>query len=303
METLQSVESAWSAEFQEALMAYGDFENLYPEVARVYESRERTTNMALLLGDAQVYEWDAGDTRDVDHFTATSYEVGIRKWALTAGVPKTYLDYDELNIVADKIGDLPNAIQPHYDKLVWDALFAGFATAGWDGQVFFSGAHPYYTDENGAATYSNLLTQALSAASLEAALVRLQSIRKLHNDDVANRCLDGKVKLFVSPTLAPLARELVRPNTQGAAYNRLAGVAEVVPVGALSAHPTYWYLWDGSLNHKPIFLKVNRRMDELVVLDQPRDPNVFWQDEIIAGCVGEHEVAYFMPQCIIGCHP
>jgi len=303
METLQSVETAWSAEFQEGLMAYGGFENMWPEIARVYESRERTTNMALLLGDAQVREWETGETRDVDHFAADSYEIGIRKWALTAGVPKTYLDYDELNIVADKMGDLPDQIQPHYDKLCWDTLFAGFTTACWDRQIFFSGAHPNATDENGAATFSNLIPQALSPAAAEAALIRLKSIRKAHNDDVFNRCLPGKVKCFVAPSNEPLANEIFRPNGAGMPFNRLGGMAEVVPVGALSAHPTYWYLWDSSLNHKPIFLKVNRRMDELVVLDQPRDQNVFWQDEIIAGVVGEHEVAYFHPYCIIGCHP
>jgi len=303
METLQNVESAWSAEFQEGLMAYGGFENMWPEVARVYESRERTTNMAILLGDAQVREWRTGDTRDVDHFAAESYEIGIRKWALTAGVPKTYLDYDELNIVADKIGDLPDQIQPHYDDLVWDTMFGGFANACWDGQIFFSAAHPYATDENGAATYSNLITQALSPAAAEAALIRLKSIRKAYNNDVWNRCHEGKVKCFVAPSNGPLAREIFRPNVSGLAWNKLGGMAEVIEVGSLSAHPTYWYLWDSSLNHKPIFLKVNRRMDELVVLDQPRDQNVFWQDEIIAGVVGEHEIDYFLPQCIIGCHP
>lgn len=303
METLQSVEVAWSAEFQEALMAYGKYENLYPEVTRVYESRERTTNMALLLGDVEVKEWAAGTTRDVDHFAATSYEVGVRRFALTAGVPKTYLDYDGIGIVADKVGDIPAAIPEHYAQLVWEALIAGFSTACWDGQYMFAAAHPYARDEVSSTTFSNYLPEALSAPSFEKAYARLGSIMRIGSKSPFNRRTKGSVKLFCGPTLAGLAREIVRPNSSGAAYNRNADLAEVIEVGALAAYPTYWFLWDGSLNHKPIFLKVNRRMDDIVILDQPRDPNVFWQDEVIVGSVGEHELAYFHPYCIIGAHP
>jgi phage major head subunit gpT-like protein len=295
MDTLQNAEVAWSAMLQDEFEKFGDYSTFYPELCETYESRELTTNLALVLGEAIVREWKDREDRIVDHFSATSYEVGVRDWALTFGIPKRYVDYDRLGVVASKITRIPRMIPRHYQKLVSDALIAGFTTACWDGQSFFDTAHPYFTDENNAATYGNTATQALSKSSFEDAVIRLRSIRSSDDDDPLNPC--SELELWCAPQNEAVAEEIVAPSI--GSFNRNAGKAKVMPY-IPSAYGSYWFLWDKSLGLKPIFLKVNKRMDELVIFNKSTDANVFYRKEIVGGVDGEHEVAYLHPMCIFG---
>lgn len=303
METLRNAEVAWSAMYQESLEKFGDYEKAYPMLTEVIEDGERTTNMALVVGDPRVRRRNAGEDRIVDHYAATSYEMGVEGYAITTGIPMEYIRHDSLSVMRNKITKIPSLVPRHYAKLAWDALVAGFTTTCWDGQFFFDTDHPYYTDENNLTTYSNKLTQALSEVSFEAGLTRLQSIRNMYDDDPLNPCNPEDTYLFVSPQNASTARGIVAPLNATGGFNPFAGAAKVVPVGALSRYPTYWYLWDASLAVKPIALKVNRRMTELVILDQERDWPVFNNDEALIGVTGEHGAHYAHPMCIIGSAP
>jgi len=301
MDTLQNVEVAWSAAYQEGLDKFGDYTQAFPEITEVYESRELTTNLALVLGEPIVREWKDNETRIVDHFSSTSYDVGIRDWALTIGMHKRYLDYDKLGVTMKRFERLPLAIPRHYESLVFQTLIAGFATNCWDGQFFFDTDHPYFRDEVTTTQYSNFLNQALSTVSFEAARRRLRSIARQSSNDALNPCSD--LRLIVGPDLDELAHEIVAPNKNPSGYNRNANAAKVEVVNGLMPYPGYWFLWDATLGLKPVFLKVNKRMDEMVIFNKPTDPGVFHRKMVIAGADGEHEVAYLHPMNIIGCHP
>lgn len=303
METLHNAEVAWSAMFQEAMARFGNYEKAYPQITDMLEDGERVTNMALVLGNPKVRLRLSGEHRKVDHFSAASYELGVRPRAITVGVPMEYIRYDKLAVVRNKIQRIPDVIPRHYAKLSWDALVAGFTTTCWDSQFFFDTDHPYYTDENNNAYFSNKLTQNLSDSSFEEALARLQSIRDIEDDDPLNPCDPANTYLFVSPQNRAVADAIVAPLSKTGGFNPNANKAKVVVIGALSRYPTYWYLWDASTGIKPLVLKVNRRMDELVVLDQAKDWPVFDTDEALIGVTGEHDVHYAHPYCIIGSKP
>lgn len=299
LETLKSAEVAFDALLHEAMQKFGNYENAYPEVTHFYESRELTTNLMQVIGEPVVRKLKKGEDRPVDHFDAVNYPVGVDDYAVTAGCPIKYLEYDRLGVMRDKIQRIPQAIKRHYAKLAWDALLAGFTTNCWDGQYFFDTDHPYFIDENLGTTFSNKFTEDLSQPAFEAALERLQSIGRAEDDDPLNPCED--LLLVVGPQNRALAHEIVAPSI--GKFNRNAEAAKVLVVGALKRSPRTWYLWDRSLDLKPLFLKVNKRMDDLVSLDQPRDPNVFHQAEALYGARGEHKIAYLHPYNIVGSKP
>jgi len=299
LETLQTAEVGFSALLAEAWEKFGDYEKTYPEIAEIDESGDMTTNLLMVLNEPVVREWKRGKVRPVDHFDAANYEVGVTDHAITAGIPEKFLRYDKLGLMRNKMLRMPKRIRQHYEAKVWNALNAGFTTACWDGQNFFATAHPYATDEDGLDTFGNKFTVDLSHAAFNDGVERLQSIRIKDTDDPLNDCSD--LVLYVGPYNRVLANEIVMEDKL--AGNANAGMAKVVVVQKLAKYPRRWFLWDRSLGIKPVLLKINQRMDDIVTLDQPKDYNMFWQDEVIYGAKGEHECHYLHPYNIVGSIP
>ncbi len=100
-----------------------------------------------------VREW-LGD-RVVNNISQSSYTIKNKDYENTVAVLRNDIRDDNLGLYGMLFTEMGMATVAHKEMLVWGAMKAGFTTACFDNQPFFSNAHPVL-DVNGApTTYAN----------------------------------------------------------------------------------------------------------------------------------------------------
>lgn len=110
------------------------------KVATVVPSSNAAEDYAWLGQFPQLREW-LGD-RQVKSMAAAKYSIRNKKFEATVGVPREDIERDNYGIYAPLMQEMGYAAATHPDKLIFDLLAAGFATACYDGQYFFDTDHP-----------------------------------------------------------------------------------------------------------------------------------------------------------------
>lgn len=101
------------------------------------------------LGDIpEMREW-IGD-RQIKNLSAFGYSLRNKPFEVTIGVDRDTLEDDTYGIVRPRFEMMGNSAGLHGDRLLFDLIQAGTATACYDGQYFFDTDHPV-----GAGTVSN----------------------------------------------------------------------------------------------------------------------------------------------------
>lgn len=141
------------------------------------------------------------------------YSVKSKKYGKGLAVPlDAYEDAQNggLAIYEDRTRQLAAAAVRHPQRLLAQAMNAGFTATGPDGQAFFSTAHASSEDIPANASRANRLTgdPALSAANFELALTLLDKMCAYNGDELAVREM-GELVLTVPPTLRSMAETIV----------------------------------------------------------------------------------------------
>ncbi|MGI8839758.1 MAG: Mu-like prophage major head subunit gpT family protein [Caulobacteraceae bacterium] len=126
---------------------------LADKVATTVNSSTKTEEYGWIGKVPNVRQW-LGD-RVVQNLATSSYTIKNNPYELTISVDRDDIDDDNLGIYGPLFSEMGLATVSHKDKLVYALLGAGFATPCFDGQPYFSAAHPVL-DANGApTTYAN----------------------------------------------------------------------------------------------------------------------------------------------------
>lgn len=107
----------------------------YPRISTVIPSNGAGEKYAWLGSMPGVREW-LGD-RQFKELRAANFTLENKLWESSLEIPKTNLDDDTMGMYSMAMPDLAQRAAQHPDKLVFQALAAGYNTACWDGQYFF----------------------------------------------------------------------------------------------------------------------------------------------------------------------
>lgn len=181
----------------------------------------------------------------------------------TIEVPRTKLEDDQYGLYSVRAAMLGRAAALWPDVQVAGAVINGGAATSlcYDGQPFFSNAHPKDPSGEISGTQSNDLATALSSAAFATALATGKSY--VGRDGVPIGAFSsGRPILMVGPTLEKAARDLVAANFLSPAVasgavaasapsdNVFMGAASVL-VNPYITSGTAWYLIDGAFPMKP----------------------------------------------------
>lgn len=125
----------------------------YSLVAMEVNSKAATENYAWMKDIAGMREW-IGD-RVINNLESVVYQLVNKHYEHTIGIKRTEIEDDILGIYTNKFQMQGEIVARHPNTLVWQALLAGFATVGLDGQYFFDTDHVAYDATGAETTYSN----------------------------------------------------------------------------------------------------------------------------------------------------
>jgi phage major head subunit gpT-like protein len=221
----------------------------------------------------------------------------------TVGIDKNQILDDQIGVFSQYLAMMGSQAALWPCDLVVAAMQAGDSTACFDGQNFFSTAHPVDSDNTALGTYANLYTTTPLSAS------NYQTVRAAMRSQMGE---DGKPinvnpgLLVVPPQLEATAlqilnAEMIAPAAAfgqnavgGFQTNVLRGSANLLVIPELSNAPTNWYLLDVSKPIKPFVFQL-RQAPEMVQLFSPTDENVFFRREYIYGVHARGAAGYALP--------
>jgi phage major head subunit gpT-like protein len=129
--------------------AFQTTDTWHEKVAMTVPANTRIMDYKFLLDFPMVREW-MGD-RQINSLEAQAYQVETKDWEATIEVERNDIEDDQLGFYNPIIAALAQEARKHPERLITDLMAAGFSTACYDGQPFFSDSHPLGT---GAASNS-----------------------------------------------------------------------------------------------------------------------------------------------------
>lgn len=136
--------------------AFQQTKTWYEQVAMTVPATTRIMDYKFLLDFPMVREW-IGD-RQISSLEPQAYQVESKDWEATIEVDRNDIEDDQLGLYNPIISALAQEARRHPEKLIAGLLVGGFTTVCYDGQNFFSAAHPV-----GATTVSNFVSGTGSA--------------------------------------------------------------------------------------------------------------------------------------------
>lgn len=124
--------------------------------------------------------------REIMNLAAKEYVIRNKAYESTIGVFREDIEDDNLGVYVPIVQNMADQVKLHRDKLVFEALVAGFTESCYDGQSFFSASHPV-----GDTTYSNLQTGAENPWFLMDTTQSLKPIIYQHRKDPEFTSLDN----------------------------------------------------------------------------------------------------------------
>lgn len=267
--TIAAIQTTFSQQFR---AAYGTAPVFWSSFSTQIPSSVGTNTYGWMKRLPKLREWVG--PRVLQNVAAQSYQLTNKDWELTVGVGRNDIDDDTLGIYNPIVADMGRAAAKWPDQLARDALQAGTTDTSFDGLPFFDTAHTL----DPAATQSNNLTGALSAATFETARETMAAYKGEDGEPL------GVMPdlLIVPPQLEATAKrivstELVQEGGAGVS-NVNRGAARVLMIPELSNEATTWYLADTSRPIKPLLFQL-RKAPQMNALTAPTMENLWAQRE------------------------
>lgn len=285
--------------------AYARTPVVYTEIASLIPSTSAYSSYAWMGRLAKLREWiGERQHKNLESFPMT---VKNKKFEGTVDISRDTFEDDGHGIYSMAASDLGEASNKYRDYLLRDLLEAGETTLCFDGQDFFSTAHPIDPYNSGAGTYSNLHTG--TALTLENLAIEVAAFKAVKGSD-------GE-KMGIKPTTL-----IVHPDQEHEANRILfanflaetpAGGTMPVAVGASSnvagryglklmvwddlTLSGKWYLGDFSKSVKPLVFQ-DRIAPDLVPLMDPSHPQVFERDIFSWGVRARGAATFSLPMLL-----
>jgi phage major head subunit gpT-like protein len=145
-DALARVYTAFSAVFNNAFQATSTW---HEQVAMTVPATTRTMDYKFLLDFPTVREW-IGD-RQINSLDPKSFQVDTKDYEATIEIERNDMEDEQLGLYNPIIAAMAEEAKRHPERLIADLLKNGGTSLCYDGQAFFSAAHPV-----GSKTVSNL---------------------------------------------------------------------------------------------------------------------------------------------------
>lgn len=279
--------------------------------------------------EIEVYPWLAELTgmrewigpRLTDSIAARSYQLTNKPYEKTIGLDRDKILDDQFGVFNLAVQRLGEAAKRWPDDLVTAALIAGTTALCFDGQAFFSSAHPVDIDDASQGTYSNKFDSATSGAlPLNVGSSYLDNFAFAYAAMMSFKGESG-VPLEVQPTILMVPPQLQKwanlicsnsdtvqaiKNAAGADFvaaaaigNPYSGLVTPIVNPRLAGDANTWYLLSTD-RIKPLVFQ-QRKAPELIQILDPKAPSVFMQRQFLYGIDSRGAAGYTLPFLAIRC--
>lgn len=278
------------------------YEGLVPDwlpIAMEVESSSETETYEFLTGMPGMKEL-IGEVK-LEDLASAGFSLRNKEWESTVPVKRAAIERDTLGIYRPMMAELGTNARNHPRTLIAALLANGFTAVDYTGSAFFAANKKYNPLDlsKGAATFTNLGTAALAAASFVTARKALRTMKdaKGHNLN-----LGKKLTLVVPPALEETANKLrtaEQLNTgAGAETNTLRNTFEVLVLNELTSD-TAWFLVDSSREIKALLIQFEVR-PEFIAADDPKSTHVVLEKKFLYQAYGRWNAGYALPQLAYG---
>lgn len=260
---------------------------VWDQIAMEVPSGSRENVYAWLENFPRMRQW-MGE-KEVKALIAHGYTVVNDDWEATVEVDRNDIEDDNLGIYAPMAESAGFSARQLPDEIVFSMVNTSFENACYDGQAFFSNAHPVK-----GQPWSNRGTVQLSIASQKAAMESLgvgrTQLRKVTDNEGRPLNITPTV-LLVPPALEDVANALmINDRLNDGMPNPYKGTMKVVCDARLTSD-TAWYLLDTTKPVKP-FIYQNRKAPVFVQQTDPEAEGVFSRKKFKFGAEARAAGAY-----------
>jgi phage major head subunit gpT-like protein len=307
---LQFLFQAANFKYQQAYARRKTYHELYAETMPSGTEIEVYPWLAELTG---MREWVG--PRLTASIAARSYFLQNKPFEKTIGLDRDKILDDQFGVFNLAVERLGEAAKRWPDDLTTTALINGITALCFDGQPFFSSAHPVDIDDSSQGTYSNRYDSTTSGAlPLNNPATYLDNFALVYAAMMSFKGESG-IPLEVQPTILmgpPQLEKYIRlicdesdtvqaiknvagsDNVAAAALpNPYSGLVKPVVNPRLAGDPNTWYLLSTDRIRPLVFQE--RKAPELIQLISPTDPNVFMTREFLYGIDSRGAAGYTLP--------
>lgn len=298
--------------------AYDQEETFYEQISTVLPSDTELEQYGWMDKIGQLKQWIG--PRTVNALPTRTRTITNIDFERTDSIPRNKFEDDKLGLYTFQAKDMGQATAKLHDLQLVAMLqgpvttSTGTAATGnpvcFDGQAFWSGAHPVDIDNPAGplGTFSNdLTTLALTPTNYGSARASMRAF--LGRDGIP---LGIRPKLLiVPPQLEEAAKQIINSSTiapallangtqVGGQDNPWKGTARILVIDELANQPKVWYLIDDTRSIRPFVTQV-RRAPQFVYLIEPQNPNVFFNKEYVFGVDARSAYDVTIPWLAVRC--
>ena len=283
---LQSLFTSFNTAFNKG---YETAESHYQDIAMVVQSGSAEEMYTWLGQFPTLREW-IGE-REIQSLFLNSYKIINKDFELTLGVPRNDVMDDRIGIYKPLMQNMGEQVKQHPDELLFNLILKGFTEKCYDGQSFFSNAHPW----GKGATQSNLSDKKLTPENYGNARVSMMSIKGEHG-----RILKIKPNLLlVPPSLETEARKILFSDLVDGSSNPYKDTADLIVAPELQNKPDAWFLLSTKVSLRP-FIFQEREKPKFVSKTNDSDDSVFYRKEYIYGVDSRYNAGFGLWQLAFG---
>lgn len=268
--------------------AYSQAKQWYPQIATEMPSDGTANVYGWMAQLPSMREWTG--ERTYANLKEYEYTLANKRYELTYKVGRDAIADDKLAVFTQHFTECGRETKKHPDLLVRDAMQNGQNVTVYDGQPFFSTAHPIDVTQPGLGSFSNYSASGMGLTAANYEQVRYTMMGYKGESGVELGIVPNL--LVVPPQLEMQARRIVKSSMIPAPggvqpgfapeANVLEGSAEILVIPELSNQATTWYLMDTTRVVKPFVYQL-REAARFSMLTSDADENVFKRNEYAFG--------------------
>lgn len=287
--------------------AYQNSPVFYDQIASVVPSATRENHYGWLGRLPGLREW-IGE-RQVNNLAARGYVIANKDFEGTVGIKRPDVEDDQFGLFNMSLDLLGQQAKLWPERQVVSALQSGHLTTlpyqAFDGQPFFSTAHPINPDNSAAGTYSNYSASGLALTSVNYQTAR-QTMMAYQGED-GNPLGIVPDTLMVPPQLEAAARQILNADftAPAAAFgqnaasqmqsNVLKGSAKLIVNPYLSNQAAVWYLFSTQFPIRSLIWQLRKAPQFLARTNPGTDEAVWMRNEFQYGVDARGNVGFSLP--------
>lgn len=229
-------------------------------------------------------------SRVVQALEAHGYTIKNKDFETTVGVKRSNIEDDTYGVYAPMFSQMGESAKRHPDEIVWACLAEGFRQKCYDGSTFFAVDHKV-----GKNVVSNRSNGKLSLETYKEARTVMMSYTNEQGQPL------GIIPnlLVVPPQLEAAALEILNTQYINGTTNPYYKSAELHVEPELAGNSNAWYMACTNRFIKPIIYQERKKI-QFTSLTNPRDMNVFMDNEFVYGADGRDAAGYGLWQLCFG---